>query len=46
MPLQLPGTWAPLILLGGLWFFMIRQMQRRGARSREERPLEAPVVSK
>ncbi|MGC2272926.1 MAG: ATP-dependent metallopeptidase FtsH/Yme1/Tma family protein, partial [Candidatus Sulfotelmatobacter sp.] len=25
--LQLLGTWAPLILLGALWFFMIRQMQ-------------------
>lgn len=23
------GTWAPLLLLGGLWFYMIRQMQRR-----------------
>ena len=31
LPLQLLGTWAPLILLGALWFFMIRQMQRRGA---------------
>src|SRR5208282_125980 len=27
LPLQLLGTWAPLILLGALWFFMIRQMQ-------------------
>ena len=26
-PLQLLGTWAPLILLAALWFFMIRQMQ-------------------
>jgi cell division protease FtsH len=25
---QLLGTWAPLLLLGGLWFFMIRQMRR------------------
>lgn len=25
---QLFGTWAPLILIGGLWFFMIRQMQK------------------
>jgi cell division protease FtsH len=24
------GTWAPLILLGALWFFMIRQMQTGG----------------
>src|SRR5262249_47897567 len=29
-PAQLLGTWAPLILLGALWFFMIRKMQRRG----------------
>jgi cell division protease FtsH len=31
MPLQLLGTWAPLILLGALWLFMIRQMQHRKA---------------
>lgn len=30
-PLQLLGTWAPLLLLGALWFFMIRQMRRRAA---------------
>ena len=29
LPMQLLGTWAPLILLGVLWFYMIRQMQRR-----------------
>jgi cell division protease FtsH len=29
-PLQLLGIWAPLILLGALWFFMIRQMQTGG----------------
>jgi cell division protease FtsH len=28
--LQLLGTWAPLLLLGALWFFMIRQMQTGG----------------
>jgi cell division protease FtsH len=28
--LQLLGTWAPLILLAALWFFMIRQMQTGG----------------
>ncbi len=39
LPLQLLGTWAPLILLGALWFFMIRQMRRRGAIvQREEAP--------
>jgi len=38
LPLQLLGTWAPLILLGALWFFMIRQMQRRGAISRGGEP--------
>jgi len=26
-PSQLLGTWAPLIVLAALWFFMIRQMQ-------------------
>jgi cell division protease FtsH len=31
LSLQLLGTWAPLILLGALWFFMIRQIQRRGS---------------
>jgi cell division protease FtsH len=30
IPLTLLGTWAPLILLGALWFFMIRQMQTGG----------------
>ena len=30
LPLQVLGTWAPLILLGALWFFMIRQMQTGG----------------
>lgn len=29
LPMQLLGTWAPLILLGALWFFMIRQMRDR-----------------
>ena len=29
LSLQLLGTWAPLILLAALWFFMIRQMQKR-----------------
>ena len=30
LAMQLLGTWAPLILLGALWFFMIRQMQTGG----------------
>jgi len=34
--LQLLGTWAPLILLGALWFFMIRQMQTGGIKKRNE----------
>ena len=34
IPFTLLGTWAPLILLGALWFFMIRQMQIGGNRSR------------
>jgi cell division protease FtsH len=43
LPLQLLGTWAPLILLGALWFFMIRQMQaRRVALDRSGSP-DAPV---
>ena len=29
LPLTLLGTWAPLIMLAALWFFMIRQMQKR-----------------
>jgi len=33
IPLTLLGTWAPLILLGALWFFMIRQMQIGGNKS-------------
>jgi cell division protease FtsH len=29
LPSQLLGTWAPLILLGALWYFMIRQLRKR-----------------
>jgi cell division protease FtsH len=29
LPLQLLGTWAPLLLLGALWFAMIRRFQGR-----------------
>ncbi|HKV81995.1 MAG TPA: ATP-dependent metallopeptidase FtsH/Yme1/Tma family protein [Candidatus Sulfotelmatobacter sp.] len=29
LPMSLLATWAPLILLGGLWFYMIRVLQRR-----------------
>ena len=29
LPLQLLGTWAPMILLGALWFWMIRTLQRK-----------------
>jgi ATP-dependent Zn protease len=29
LPLQLIGTWAPLVLLGALWLWMIRQVGRR-----------------
>jgi len=32
LPAQLAGTWAPLILLAALWFFMIRSMQKAQAR--------------
>jgi cell division protease FtsH len=40
-PLQVLGTWAPLILLGVLWLFMIRQMQTRG---RVRKPGDVPGV--
>jgi len=33
VPLQLLGTWAPLILLAALWFFMIRQLKLRQAQT-------------
>jgi cell division protease FtsH len=33
LPSALLSTWAPLILLGALWFFMIRQMQKVGNKS-------------
>ena len=33
LPLQLLGTWAPLILLAALWFFMIRQMKLKQAQT-------------
>jgi ATP-dependent Zn protease len=35
-PAQLLGTWAPLVLLAGLWFFMIRQMQSRNTKNRAD----------
>lgn len=38
LPLQLLGTWAPLTLLGALWFFMIRQMRRRNMGQRSASP--------
>jgi cell division protease FtsH len=28
LPLRLLGSWVPLILLGALWFFMMRQIRR------------------
>ncbi len=45
LPLQLMGTWAPLILLGALWFFMIRQMQRKGAIVQRVGSPERPAAS-
>lgn len=38
LPLTLLGTWAPLILLGALWFFMIRQMKQLGAQKQANTP--------
>ena len=35
-PAQLLGSWAPLILLAALWFFMIRQMQQRRPQTRTD----------
>lgn len=45
--LRLLGTWAPLILLAALWFFMIRQQQIRqqqkpSGEDRDPRP-DAPI---
>jgi cell division protease FtsH len=31
LPLQLLGTWAPLILLGALWFYLVRQIKKRNS---------------
>ncbi len=36
--LSLLGTWAPLILLAALWFYMIRQMQRRPSHAASPSP--------
>ena len=38
LPLTLLGTWAPLVLLGALWFFMIRQMKQLGAKKQASTP--------
>jgi cell division protease FtsH len=38
LPLTLLGTWAPLVLLGALWFFMIRQMKQLGAKKQASSP--------
>jgi cell division protease FtsH len=34
--LQLLETWAPLLILGVLWFYMIRQQQKRAASGKGE----------
>ena len=44
-PLQLQGTWAPLILLAALWFFMIRQMQTGGNKALSFGKSRARLVS-
>ncbi len=36
LPSQLLGTWAPLILLAALWFFMIRQMRSKSGNLGDE----------
>ena len=43
LPLQLLGTWAPLILLGALWLYMIRQMQNRGSISKSGGTAQPPA---
>ncbi|HTZ84989.1 MAG TPA: ATP-dependent metallopeptidase FtsH/Yme1/Tma family protein [Candidatus Acidoferrales bacterium] len=40
------GTWAPLLLLGALWFFMIRQMQRRNVPVPPRHDPGAPIEPK
>ncbi len=42
LPLQLLATWAPLILLGALWFFMIRQMQKKRSLSQASGGPQSP----
>jgi len=42
VPSQLLGNWAPLILLGALWVFMIRQMRVRRPTSEGVKKPETP----
>lgn len=49
LPMQLMGTWAPLVLLGAMWFFMIRQMRMRrpasgGGTERGNASSDSPIV--
>jgi preprotein translocase subunit YajC len=40
-PMQMLGSWAPLILLAALWFYMIRQLQttqRQLSRRQDSQP--------
>jgi cell division protease FtsH len=46
LPLQLLGTWAPLILLGALWIYMIRRMQGRTQPPTSRRADNAPIEPK
>ncbi|HTS34821.1 MAG TPA: ATP-dependent metallopeptidase FtsH/Yme1/Tma family protein [Candidatus Solibacter sp.] len=43
LPLQLLGTWAPLILLGALWFFVIRQIRLRARKPPAPPNSNAPI---
>lgn len=45
-PLQVMGTWAPLILLGVLWVYMIRRLQGRNQQLTPRRPDSAPIEPK
>jgi len=44
VPLQLLGTWAPLILLGALWFFMIRRVRLRNRSNPLERSIPQGTI--
>jgi len=46
VPLQVLGTWAPLVLLGAIWLFMIRKMQQRNVSVPPRPDPSAPIEPK